>query len=295
MIQKKNGSATKDSIGQFLSPENGLRGHMERKGIKPKDHMKDNMRDLKEAQFRMREIREEMNKPTKELYKLSQFRDVNSKLYEPSENNSRRRASFESHDFLPRGEADKRREELAKENKAARLEINAKLEEAKYYADRPITPRKAAVPRANEVASLSGPSNADFISRNKLKAITMQARKTDDCQSLGGKHEEYGRVPEYLEERKARWAEEQDDIRRRRPDPNCPPGMCLMPEEERVSTLEVLQQSKEEALNQLRKLPFVVETPTMRKKQEYLESKLREIEGALVIFSKPKVYIASDK
>jgi hypothetical protein len=178
----------------------------------------------------------------------------------------------------------------------ARMELEAKMEEAKYYAERPATPRKASVPKASEIAALPGPSNADFVSRNKLSAITMMPkRKGDDPNALPGKHEEYGRVPEYLEERKARWAEEQEEIRRKRPDPNCPPGMCLMPEEERMDTLEVLQQSKAEALNQLRKLPFVVETPTMKKKQEYLESKLREIESALIIFSKPKVYVALEK
>lgn len=293
MIQKRNPG--KDSIGQYLCPENGVREQMERRGIKPKDHMRDNFRELKEAQIRARELREEQNRPAKELYKLSQFKDVSARVYESSEKQPIRRASFDSKEFLARGEAERRREELARENRAARLEINAKLEEAKYYADRPITPRKAAVPRSNEIAPLAGPSNADFIKRNKLKAITMQSKRTDEGNDSAFRHEEYGRVPEYLEERKAKWAEEEEEARRRRPDPNCPPGMCLMPEEERVSTLEILQQSKEEALNQLRKLPFVVETPTMKKKQEYLEGKLREIEGALVIFSKPKVYIAKDK
>lgn len=281
-------------MAQYLCPENGIRDHMERKGIKPKDHMRENIKELKESQIRAKEMREELNKPAKELYKLSQFKDVSARVFEESGNAPTRRASFESREFLARGESERRREDLARENRAARLEIHAKLEEAKYYADRPTTPRKAAVPRANEIAQLAGASNADFIQRNKVKAITMQAKKKDDNQNLPSKHDEYGRVPEYLEERKAKWAEDEEEIRRRRPDPNCPPGMCLMPEEERMQTLEVLQQSKTEALNQLRKLPFVVETPMMKKKQEYLEGKLREIEGALVIFSKPKVYIAKD-
>ena len=293
MIQKKN-LGGRDSIAQYLCPENGIRDNMERRGIKPKDHMRENIKELKESQVRAREMREELNKPAKELYKLSQFKDVSARVFEESDKAPTRRASFESKEFLARGESERRREELARENRAARQEIHAKLEEAKYYADRPTTPRKAAVPRANEIALLAGASNADFIQRNKVKAITMQAKRKDDNQSLPSKHEEYGRVPEYLEERKAKWAEEEEEVRRRRPDPNCPPGMCLMPEEERVQTLEVLQQSKAEALNQLRKLPFVVETPMMKKKQEYLEGKLREIEGALVIFSKPKVYIAKD-
>ena len=68
--------------------------------------------------------------------------------------------------------------------------------------------------------------------------------------------------------------------------------MCLMPDAERVQTLQVLQQSKEDALQQLRRMPFVIETPSMRKKQENLENKLREIDNAVAIFSKDKVYVA---
>lgn len=36
----------------------------------------------------------------------------------------------------------------------------------------------------------------------------------------------------------------------------------------------------------------VPQTPTQKKKQEFLESKLREIDGAIAIFSKDKVYVA---
>ena len=66
-----------------------------------------------------------------------------------------------------------------------------------------------------------------------------------------------------------------------------------MPEHERLHTLGVLTQSREEALNQLQRLPFVIETPSMKRKQETLETKLREIDRAMSIFSKDKVYVAS--
>jgi hypothetical protein len=68
-----------------------------------------------------------------------------------------------------------------------------------------------------------------------------------------------------------------------------------MPESERQSTLAVLQQSKEEALRQLRSLPFNVETPSQIKRQADLEGKLREIERAVGLFSKPKVFVALDR
>ncbi|RYH12569.1 hypothetical protein EON65_37910 [archaeon] len=56
----------------------------------------------------------------------------------------------------------------------------------------------------------------------------------------------------------------------------------------------MLKQSQREAISQLQRLPFVLETPSMRRRGEELETKLREIEHALGIFSKPKVFVKGD-
>ncbi|KAJ1427487.1 calmodulin-binding-domain-containing protein [Ochromonadaceae sp. CCMP2298] len=172
-------------------------------------------------------------------------------------------------------------------------EVERRMEEAKQYSDaQPLTPRKSSLPR--EYGTLSGPTTVDYVMRNKVEAMQLlpEARSEKMVMNRPTVHEDFGRVPEYLEERKARWAAEEEEERRRRPDPNCPPGMCLMSEEERCDTLDTLQASKNESLVQLRRLPFVVETPTMKKRQEFLEGKLREIDNAIAIFSKKKVYVA---
>jgi Calmodulin-binding len=70
--------------------------------------------------------------------------------------------------------------------------------------------------------------------------------------------------------------------------------MMLMPEEERLDTLEILKASKVEALKQLQALPFVIETPSLIRKQSMLENKLQEIDNAMNLFNKPKVYIARE-
>ena len=75
---------------------------------------------------------------------------------------------------------------------------------------------------------------------------------------------------------------------------DCPRGMKLMPDEERLSTLENLQTSKTECLRLLQKLPFVIDTISSQKKQQIYETKLREIENAINIFQKPRVFIAKD-
>jgi hypothetical protein len=295
-MQRRNPNKV-DSLSQFICPTNGYRGTQIRNGIQPKNHMRDNIRELREAQILMREKKEEEARPAKSLSKLSQFQNVQSRVYETSGKYTERRGDGEGKEFLPRGVAEERRSRLAEENRFQRCEVEKKIEEARHYSSaQQLTPRKSSLPR--EYGALAGPTTVDYVMRNKVEA--MQLLPDVACSEMGEAsqyhrptvHEDFGRVPEYLEERKARWAAEEEEQRRRRPDPNCPPGMCLMPESERCDTLDTLQGSKNEALHQLRRMPFVVETPTMKKKQEFLENKLREIDNAIAIFSKDKVYVA---
>jgi len=79
-----------------------------------------------------------------------------------------------------------------------------------------------------------------------------------------------------------------------RPDEDCPTGMQLMPDHERLETLQILQTSLDDAKNTLFRMPLTVQTITATKKKNALEAKLREIEDAMKIFSRPKVYIAAD-
>jgi hypothetical protein len=287
----------RDTIGDFISPENGYRGNLKSKGLQVKNHMKDNVKEMRLKQMQMQLKKDEESRPSKPLYKLPQFKKVESRLYNEKENVvSPRRHDSDKH-FLTKGQSEMRRDELTLERRAIRTQLEREkqlaIQQAAVDAS-PDTPRKAAVPRSNEVALLRGPSNSDFITRNKMEAMTMAPpKKGGNAEDF--RHEEFGRVPQYLEDRKMQWAEEQEETRRRMPDPNCPPGMCLMSEDERLNTLETLERSREEALAQMRRLPFVIETPSMKKKQDFLESKLRDIDHALGIFSKPKVYVAFER
>lgn len=234
---------------------------------------------------------------------MQQFKDVAPRVFKPIEVNSNydRRPSDGNINFLTKGESEKRREELRREALDVRYQLESQLKESLKQNDllsaddnRPSTPRKPEVPRKTEIAKLKTRNDADFIERNRVKALTMAPPSLEKVEE-SAKHDEYGRVPAYLEERKAQWEEEKEERRKRQADPNCPKGMKLMPEDERLQTLEVLLTSKDEVSKQLNKMPFVIETPSLRRKQGALESKLREIENAIELFSKPKVYIAKNK
>ena len=68
--------------------------------------------------------------------------------------------------------------------------------------------------------------------------------------------------------------------------------MTLMADEERLDTLRILNESEKETQALLFKMPMRVTTPSMVKKKNDLEAKLKEIEAAKKIFSRQKVYVA---
>ena len=296
-------------VGDYLMPTNGIRGAQKRAGIQPKNHMKDNLIALKFAQARAREEREMSARKPKELYKLEQFRHVEPRVYEEAPSSPRRSArgdpnNSENYDdqageFLQKGAQQRRLDNLKAKNQSAREVIQAQIKDARFLANRPTTPRKGETPKHNDYGKLKEASNENWISKNRLAAemmeapLTMTAREKSKQESTV--HESFGKVPQYLKNRKDQWASEKEEAARRAPDPNCPKGMKLMPEEERVQTLEVLRASREEAMNQLSRMPFILETPSAKRKHTELEMKLKEIEAALALFSKNKVYITDSK
>jgi hypothetical protein len=307
-IQRRGEMYQRASVADYISPDNGLRGKMERKGHQPKNHMKDNYNNLRDVQEKNRMRREDESANPKELYKLSQFRDVGARVFEPVPANSSGRNLSENHEgvFLVRGAAERRREELAEEGRMRRKQVEDSLNEAKMFSDHQpsgsagsSSPRKRSVPRADElvISSSSNKPPTDFINRNKKSQVMMDRKNSSEltrANSSGSdsRHESYGRVPGYLVNRKNEWAELEEERKRNAPDPSCPRGMCLMPEEERQATLATLFDSRQECLRQLERMPFVIETPSAKRRVEELEKKLREIEKAIEIFNKPKVYVA---
>ena len=89
--------------------------------------------------------------------------------------------------------------------------------------------------------------------------------------------------------RRQEWDEEEDVRQANMPDKDCPPGMSLMPEGERLETLAVLTRSQETAKDTLRRMPLVIETQGQVRRKNELDAKLKEIEDAIVIFSREKV------
>jgi hypothetical protein len=287
-LLKSGDTHKRATIADSLNPDNGYRGRMERMGVKPRDHMKENVRQLRQAQVKHRIEKEESQRPQKELYKLAQFKDTPSRVFDHVDQSPRET----NEEYLVKGSSEKRRLDIASHSRQARAEVERKLKEAENLAIKPRSPRKASVPRADDINYVAPRNHENFIYRNKVTATHMlPPEHTPEVDH--SRHNEFGRVPAYLEERKAQWEEQEAERIRNAPDPNCPRGMCIMPESERLDTLRTLRESLRECQNQLERMPFVIETPSMKKKHTDLEFKMKEIEQAIAIFSKPKVYVAA--
>jgi len=290
------------AVADFICPDNGFRGKQVRQGVVPKDFMKENYRQLKQAQAQKKEDEEAAahahSSPRKSSSKLIQFRDVQSRVYEePATWRTAAPNPGNGTVFLTRGASQRRLNEKRAEGNAARRQVEEMRKEAEYYstAQRPSTPTKMAVPARTERGTFVR-NQKDFINANKEQCPASPRTDASVASVEKGmsKPANYGRVPKYLEQRKAQWKEEQDRQALALADKDCPKGMKLMKEDERVSTLETLQQSKVECQKMLSKLPFTAETMSARKKVEALETRLKEIENAIGLFSKQKVYIAKD-
>mmetsp|Transcript_4200 Transcript_4200/g.10791 ORF Transcript_4200/g.10791 Transcript_4200/m.10791 type:complete len:272 (-) Transcript_4200:93-908(-) len=138
----------------------------------------------------------------------------------------------------------------------------------------------------------AGGSNKDFISQNKSALQGMKSKKQGkEPEQLFKEKENYGKMPRYLLQRKLEIAEEYERQREAERHALAPAGTRLMPEDERLQTLAMLESNKVEVEKHLSLLPFVAETPSQIKTKTNLERRLQEIEEAERLFSRPIVYV----
>ena len=104
----------------------------------------------------------------------------------------------------------------------------------------------------------------------------------------------YGQVPRYIVERKKRL--ESEAVREKEARENEPPspGFVLMDEEERLRTLSLLDHNEKLARDELRRIPFSMNLARQARMREDLEHRLKEIDDARKVFSRPKVFLQPD-
>lgn len=148
--------------------------------------------------------------------------------------------------------------------------------------------------------------NADFVKINGIAASQVALRRSPRATALEEQQREkaasyehwkkstLGTVPAYLQKRREQWEHEREERVRNTPDPDMPPGHRPMPTEERQQTLDMLHKTHRELQARLTALPICSDTLRLQKAKEELETKLTEVEEAIKVFSRPKVFIKID-
>lgn len=105
-----------------------------------------------------------------------------------------------------------------------------------------------------------------------------------------------GTMPKYLSKRKTELQQKADAERKAREleESDCPPGMRPMDADEVAATLKILQENRSAITQECRRMPLKLETEGQKRRGMELENKLREIEEAIKIFSRPVVYCKDD-
>ena len=105
------------------------------------------------------------------------------------------------------------------------------------------------------------------------------------------KHKDYGKVPDYIKKYELEREMKKEEIKKQEAASKYPKGTKLLSEEERITTLNGLINSKKEMTNLLEKLPITTRTLSMQNKKDELIRKIEEVEKAIDMFSKKQVFI----
>ncbi|XP_045438733.1 enkurin domain-containing protein 1 isoform X2 [Pipistrellus kuhlii] len=254
-------------------------------GKDPKDHEKENLKRIKEIQRRFREqerSREQgQPRPLKALWRSPKYDKVESRvkaqLQEPGPASA---SGTETVHFL-----------------RAHSRCGPGLPPPRAPSPQ-LTPPD---PNAKEPGL-----GVDFISHNARTAKRAPRRHSRSLQVLAQVLEQQrqaqehynttqkGHVPHYLLERRDLWRREAEARQHSQPDPAMPPGHTRMPENQRLETLSNLLQSQSQLLRELVLLPAGADSLRAQGHRAELDRKLVQVEEAIKIFSRPKVFVKMD-
>ncbi|KFO19996.1 enkurin domain-containing protein 1 isoform X2 [Fukomys damarensis] len=249
----------------------------------PKDHEKENLRRIREIQRRFREqehSREQgQPRPLKALWRSPKYDKVESRV----------------------------KAQLQEPGPASATEPAHFLRAHSRCGPGLPPPRVPSPQLTSSSPKAKGPVlDVDFISHNARAAKRAPRRHSRSLQILAQvlerqqqAQEHYnttqkGHVPHYLLERKDLWRREAEAQQHSQPDPTMPPGHTCMPENQRLETLNNLLQSQSQLLRELVLLPAGADSLRAQGYRAELDQKLVQVEEAIKIFSRPKVFVKLD-
>ena len=128
--------------------------------------------------------------------------------------------------------------------------------------------------------------NRQLVMDNKVPSKNKFVEEKNDA-----KHKDYGKVPDYIKKYEIEREQQKEEKKKQQEASKYPKGTKLLSEEERVSTLNGLINSRKEMINLLEKMPITTRTLSIQNKKEELIKKIEEVEKAIEMFSKKQVFI----
>jgi hypothetical protein len=128
--------------------------------------------------------------------------------------------------------------------------------------------------------------NRQLVMDNKVPSKNKFVEEKNDV-----KHKDYGKVPDYIKKYEIEREQQKEEKKKQQEASKYPKGTKLLSEEERVSTLNGLINSRKEMINLLEKMPITTRTLSIQNKKEELIKKIEEVEKAIEMFSKKQVFI----
>ena len=155
-----------------------------------------------------------------------------------------------------------------------------------------VIPRKDDIPKIDDVPLILPKINKNYvleniqlISENKIPQKKIIETVTDN------KHRNYGKIPDYIKKYEMERELQKEELKKRKEEMTYPKGTKLLSEEERINTLNELLKTQKDLTTQLEKMPITTRTLAVKNKKEELIRKLDEIEKAIELFSKKKVFV----
>ena len=128
--------------------------------------------------------------------------------------------------------------------------------------------------------------NRDLVINNKIQSKIKPKGKEPSAI-----HKDFGKTPEYIKKYKIENSIRKEEKKRRLEEAKYPKGTKLLSEEERISTLNGLIQTKKDLNTMLEKMPITTRTMAVQQKKEELIHKIEEVEKGIDMFSKKQVFV----
>ena len=151
------------------------------------------------------------------------------------------------------------------------------------------------IPKAQEIESRQNTLKSKLFKEvpSRWQQAPVVAGKENDSSTPPefDKHAEFGKVPSYLIKMEADKKSQLADLAEKERQSRIPPGCRYMTEEERLQSIQEVQESRREVLDSIKRLPLSIETLGQRKRKIELDMKMCEIDRTLEKLSYKSVLI----